>query len=179
MYWARVQELVDRIFVQLPGEGEKEYLAHVQLLNILLLAFFVPLEGRTTTPLIEVIPPYRFAIKPELPQFQILICWRVVDLLDVLAHALKIYTLLEVLIDEPFQFDFNVHPRVGFLQFLKPILQSHDLVQTLNVFCELLLCSTHQPLDLIRSKTSHDYDNNGDTDQDNSQVATFHVIEFH
>ena len=56
----------------------------------------------------------------------------------MLAHALSISAFLEVLINESFEFDFDIDTGVRLLQLLHPFLQIHNLIKALYVLRELI-----------------------------------------
>ena len=102
-----------------------------------------------------------FSIKSEHLKLQVLISVRVVDLLDMLAYTFSIGAFLEVIIDKAFQLDFYIYLCISFLEFLQPVLQGHDLIQTVYIFSKLISLTTHEPFNFLFPKQSHHNDDYG------------------
>ena len=109
------------------------YLSDLPLLNI--ITSFISLA------LLLLLPP-----KPECPHLQVPVIIEVIHLFNVCAHAFSISTFLKVIINEAFEFDLNVDTRVVLLQFVLPVLQSHDLIEAVDVTGELIETGRHEPL---------------------------------
>jgi hypothetical protein len=86
--------------------------------------------------------------------------------------------LAHVLVYEALDSDLLIDVRVGLSTLPEPLLQCHDLVETVYVLVEFVQRGSHKPLYLLLSEQPHDIHHDRDPDQDHYYMST-HLVQLH